>query len=483
MSAEAIGGRGYRAVMADLLLESWLAQQRGRITETLFEFLRIPSISADPEHAGDVRRSAEFVAELLRDAGLEHVKLIETARGAGLPAVYGDWLHAGEDAPTVLVYGHHDVQPVDPLEEWTSGPFEPVIVDGECRARGAIDDKGQVLYEIEAARGLLAERGALPVNLKFLVEGEEEIGSVHFQQLLLEREEQLACDVVVVSDTGMIAPDVPSSTVSMRGLVGFDVALRTASIDLHSGMWGGTVPNAARLAAELAAALHDGDHRVTIPGFYDQVRPLSAEEEASLAAQPFDEQEFRAQAGHVAYLEGEAGFSPLARIGVRPTAEVVGINGGYAGPGIKTIVPATAGLKVALRLVPDQRPDEIEAAFRAWVQSRLPTGVEAVVTGEGGVAPAVTPVDHPAMRALAETIEAVWGKRPLWTREGGSGPEEALGRMLIAPVLFLGVGLPDDRIHAPNERMVMDQFWKGLLAAAELQERLGRLRFPKRDDD
>jgi acetylornithine deacetylase/succinyl-diaminopimelate desuccinylase-like protein len=261
----------------------------------------------------------------------------------------------------------------------------------------------------------------------------------------------------------------------MRGLVGVDVALRTASIDLHSGMWGGTVPNAARLVAELVAALHDEHNRVTVPGFYDRVAAVSPAEQASLDRQPFDEAEFRAQAGGVGYLEGEAGYSPVERIGVRPTAEVVGIRGGYAGPGIKTIVPATAGFKVALRLVPDQRPDEIEAALRQWLAARVPEGVEVTVTAEGAVAPAVTPIDHPAMAALAGAIEAVWGAPPLWTREGGSGPEEALGRVLGAPVLFLGVGLPDDRIHAPNERMVMAQFWRGLLAAGELLARLGAM--------
>jgi acetylornithine deacetylase/succinyl-diaminopimelate desuccinylase-like protein len=454
--------------MGDLILTGYLEGHRERITEALLSWLRIPSISADPDRAQDVVDSAEFAAQHLREAGLEHVRLLATGDGAGAPAVYGDWLHAGPEAPTVLIYGHHDVQPVDPLEEWTSAPFDPVIVDGECRARGAIDDKGQVLYEIEAARGLLECTGALPVNLKFLVEGEEEVGSQNFEALLRAEGALLACDVVVVSDTGMIAPDVPSATVSMRGLVAFDVALRSASIDLHSGMWGGTVPNAASVAADLVVALHDEQRRVTLPGFYDRVRPLSPAEQASLDAQPFDEAEFRAQAGGVGYLTGEVGYSPLERIGVRPTAEVVGIRGGYEGPGIKTIVPATAGFKVALRLVPDQRPEEITRAFGTWLGERVPDGIEVVVTPEGGVAPALTPVDHPAMTALATAIERVWGGPPLWTREGGSGPEEALGRVLDAPVLFLGVGLPDDRIHAPNERMVMDQFWKGLLAAGEL---------------
>ncbi len=461
--------------MADLVLERYVADQRERIVETLFEWLRIPSISADPERAADVRASAHFAADRLREAGLEHVTVVETGGGAGGPAVYGDWLHAGPGRPTVLVYGHHDVQPVDPLDEWISPPFVPVIVDGECKARGAIDDKGQILYQIEAVRALLADSGRVPVNIKFLVEGEEEVGSPNFEQLLSDRADLLAADVVVVSDTGMIAPDVPSVTVGMRGLVAFDVSLRTAAIDLHSGMWGGTVPNAAQLAAELAAGLHDEDGRVTLPGFYDRVRALSPAEQASLDAQPFDEAEFRASAGGVGALPGEDGYSPLERVGVRPTAEVVGIHGGYGGPGIKTIVPATAGFKVALRLVPDQRPEEATAAFHAWLEARVPSGVAVTVTPGGAVAPALTPVDHPAVGALARAIERVWGRPPLYTREGGSGPEEALGRVIGAPVLFLGVGLPDDRIHAPNERMVMDQFWRGLLAAGELLVELGQL--------
>lgn len=455
--------------MPELALNDYVASERERIVATLLEWLRIPSISAHPERAADVVDSARYCADLLSASGFDGVRLLDTL---GAPATYGEWSHAGPGAPTVLVYGHHDVQPVDPLDEWTSPPFEPVIVDGECRARGAVDDKGQTLYQIEAARGLLSVGGGLPVNVKFLIEGEEEVGSPHFEALLQREAERLACDVVVVSDTGMISEDVPSATVSLRGLVAFDVALRTGRIDLHSGQWGGTVPNAARLAAELAAALHDERGRVTIPGFYDRVRALTPAEQASLDAQPFDGPAFMEQAG-VAYLEGEEGYPPLERIGTRPTAEVVGIRGGYQGPGIKTIVPAAAGLKVALRLVPDQDPAEVSAAFHRWLGERLPEGVEVTVTPEGGVAPALTPVDHPAMAALSRVITRVWGRAPLYTREGGSGPEEALGRVLDAPVLFLGVSLPDDRYHAPNERMVMSQFWKGLLAAGELLVELG----------
>jgi acetylornithine deacetylase/succinyl-diaminopimelate desuccinylase-like protein len=450
-------------------LEQYATIEGDRIVSTLFDWLRIPSISAHPERAGDVRASGEFAAGLLLDAGLEHVELWETA---GAPAVYGDWLHAEPHRPTVVVYGHHDVQPVDPLDEWTSPPFEPSMVGGECRARGAIDDKGQTLYQIEAARGLLQRDGRLPVNLRFLIEGEEEVGSPHFEALLVDHAAELACDTIVVSDTGMIAPDVPSVCVGMRGLVAFDVTLRTAASDLHSGVWGGTVPNAAVVAADVAAALHDADGRVTLPGFYDAVRPLTAEERHSLAAQPFDEEQYKAQAG-VAYLIGEVGRSPLERIGTRPTAEVVGLTAGYGGPGIKTIVPAVADLKVALRLVPDQRPSDVARSFRDWLAGQVPGVVEVTVREEGAVAPALTPVDHPAVGALCRAVERVWGTPPLFTREGGSGPEEALGRVLSAPVLFLGVALPGDRFHAPNERMVMTQFWKGLLAAGELLVELG----------
>ncbi|MCU1377257.1 MAG: acetylornithine deacetylase/succinyldiaminopimelate desuccinylase-like deacylase [Acidimicrobiales bacterium] len=451
-------------------LAPYLDAERERIVATLFEWLRIPSISAHPDRAGDVRASAELCARLLTEAGLEHVQLLETP---GHPAVYGDWLHAGPDAPTALVYGHHDVQPVDPLELWTSPPFEPAIVDGECRARGAIDDKGQVLYEIEAVRGLLQTESRLPVNVKFLIEGEEEVGSPNFEALLREHAERLGCDMVVVSDTGMWAPDVPSTCVGMRGLVAFDVHVRTASGDLHSGMFGGAVPNPVHLLAGIVADLHDADGRVTIPGFYDRVRPLTEVEEASLAALPFDEAAWMANAG-VRRLDGEAGQSTLARIGYRPTCEVVGFGAGYTGEGIKTIVPAEGACKVTFRLVADQDPDDVTAAFRSWLEERIPDGVDVTVTPEGGVAPALTPVDHPAVGALCRAIETVWGTAPLFTREGGSGPEEALGRMLDAPVLFLGVGLPGDRLHAPNERMVMDQFWKGLLAAGELWHELVR---------
>lgn len=468
------------AAAGGLRLADHVRADHDRIVGSLLDWLRIPSVSAQPAHAGDVAESARFCAQLLIEAGFDHVTILPTGGGAGAPAVYADWLHAGPDAPTALVYGHHDVQPGDPESLWASPPFEPAIVavdDGaggtqlECKARGAIDDKGQVLYEIEAVRGLLARDGRLPMNVRFLVEGEEEVGSPHFEHLLVAEAERLRCDVVVVSDTGMLAADVPSTCVGMRGLVAFDVVLRTATTDLHSGMFGGAVANPAHLVARLVADLHDADGRVTLPGFYDRVRPLTEAEQASLAATPFDEAAFLATAG-VQRTEGEAGRSTLERIGYRPTADVVGLQAGYTGAGIKTIVPAEATCKVTFRLVADQDPADVATAFSSWLAARSPEGVDLTVTPEGAVRPALTPVDHPAVGALCRVLERVWGKPPLFTREGGSGPEEALGRVLDAPVLFLGVGLPDDRIHAPNERMVMDQFWRGLLAAGELWHEL-----------
>jgi len=460
-----------RVAESDLQLRGYVDAEANRIVETLLEWLRIPSISAQPDHAADVRRSAEFTAQLMREAGLEHIEIMETA---GAPSVYGDHLHAGPDTPTAVVYGHHDVQPVDPLDQWTSPPFEPIIVDGECRARGAIDDKGQMLYEIEAARGLLQRDGRLPVNLKFLVEGEEEVGSPHFEDLLWREREKLSCDVVVASDTGMWSRQVPSITMGMRGNVCFDVTVRTGTIDLHSGSFGGAVPNAAHVIASIVAALHDADGRITVPGFYDDVRPLTDTEAAAFAALPFDEEAWKRNAG-VKRLDGEKGHSLLERIWTRPTCDVVGIGVGYTGHGIKTIIPAEGNVKVTFRLVPEQQPTKVAEAFEAWLSERIPDGVDVSVQREGeGVAASLTPVDHAAVGALSRAIARVWGKDPLFTREGGSGPEEALGRVLEAPVLFLGVGLPGDRFHAPNERMVMDQFWKGLLAAGELWKELAR---------
>lgn len=440
------------------------------IVKRLFSWLAIPSISADPSHRDDVRQSALWFCDAARDAGFTGVEILETA---GHPSALATWTGAGDDAPTVLVYGHHDVQPVDPIEQWEHPPFDPVIVNGECRARGAIDDKGQVLYHLEAVRNLLGQAGSLPVNIKLLVEGEEEVGSPNFSSLLEDCRDDLACDVVVVSDTSMIAPDIPSTDVAMRGLVACTVTVTTSSRDAHSGMFGGAIPNPIHHLVRITAALHDRANRVAIPGFYDAVRPLSPEEVASLAEQPFDEDDF-AHLVDVNRLEGEDGYSTLERIGARPTAEVVGMSGGYGGEGIKTIVPGRAHAKLAFRLVPDQEPAVIMTLIENWLATQVPSGIAIDVEWHGGVAPASTPIDSWAFGALCSTMENVWGRAPLLTRVGGSGPEEMLARILDAPLIFLGVGLPGDRIHAPNERMDMEQFFRGLRSAEVLYSELAR---------
>jgi acetylornithine deacetylase/succinyl-diaminopimelate desuccinylase-like protein len=455
--------------VAELVLADFLDRERDAVLDRLVEWLRIPAISADPAHAGDVRASAEWCAARMRAVGLEHVELLETE---GHPSVYGDWLHA-PGAPTVVVYGHHDVQPVDPLDAWVSPPFEGAVRDGQLFARGAVDDKGQVAYHLEAIGALLARDGSLPVNLKVLVEGEEEIGSPNFEDLLVRERSRLAADVVIVSDTSMWSAEVPSMCTGMRGLVTLEVTLRTAEVDLHSGSFGGAVPNPAHHLVRILAALHDANGRVAVPGFYDAVRAMTDGEQASFAALPFDEGEFRATAT-VDRLEGEAGFTTLERLWVRPTAEITGMSSGFTGEGVKTIVPSSAHAKLALRLVPDQDPVDEARRVEAWIRAQVPDGIAVEVRRESdGVRAALTPLDHPAVAAASRAIERVWGRAPLFTREGGSGPEESLGRVLDAPVVFLGVGLPDDRIHAPNERVVLDQLWKGLLAVGELWFELG----------
>lgn len=454
------------------ILGDFFAAERDSVLDALAGWVRIPSIGAHHGHARDVATSAEWCAEHMARAGLENVEVLPTP---GHPAIYGDWLGA-DGAITALVYGHHDVQPVDPLDEWETAPFVPSVRGGRLFGRGASDDKGQVLCHLEAIRGLLGRHGpgTVPINVKVLVEGEEEIGSPHFEALLEARREQLACDVVVVSDTSMWSPEVPSISTGMRGLVAFDVHLRTAGRDLHSGVFGGAVPNAAHWAARLVARLHDRSGRVALPGFYDAVRPLSPDERAGFASLPIDEAAWMATAS-VGCLEGEAGVPLLERLWARPTCDVTGLHSGYGGDGVKTIVPASARLKVTFRLVADQSPEDVAAGFEAWAHDQIPAGIELDVHRDIAIGAALTPTDHPAVAALARSIRRVWGTEPVYTRSGGSGPEEALGRVLAAPVLHLGIGLASDRIHAPNEGVDLDQFGRGVLAAGELWRELAAL--------
>lgn len=449
-------------------LTDYVQSHRQQLLDDLDAWLRIPSISASPEHDAEVRRSADWLADRLRAAGFPTVEVWETA---GHPAVFAEWPSDDPDAPVVVLYGHHDVQPVDPVELWRTPPFEPTVIGDELFGRGAIDDKGQVLMHLLGLQAHLAVPGRTSpaVTLKVVVEGEEESGSPHFRQLLLDNADRLACDVVVVSDTSVFDRDTPSICTGMRGLTDCQVDLHGPDVDLHSGSFGGAVPNPLAVLADLLAGLHDREGRVTLDGFYDRVATLSERERQLFAKLPFDEDRWVRETALSRGTRGEAGYSTLERLWARPTAEVNGMWGGYTGPGHKTIVPTDAHAKVSFRLVADQEPADVQVAMTAYVAGFDRDGISASVTFSGpGVRPCLTPLDAPALQAATAAMEAAFGKEVLYTREGGSGPEADLADVLAAPVLFVGVGLPDDRIHAPNERVVLSQLFTGAEAVAHL---------------
>ncbi|MEE1927691.1 dipeptidase [Streptomyces sp. TRM 70351] len=454
----------------DSAVREYVEQQSAAFLRDLTAWLRIPSVSADPERAADVRESAEWLAGRLRETGFPVVEVWETP---GLPAVFAEWPAVDPDAPTVLVYGHHDVQPAARADGWASEPFEPVERDGRLYARGAADDKGQVFLHTLGVRAHLAATGrtAPAVHLKLIVEGEEESGSPHFPALLREHADRLACDAVVVSDTGMWDEDTPTVCTGMRGLTDCQIDLFGPDQDIHSGSFGGAVPNPATEAARLAAALHDEDRRVAVPGFYDGVAELAAHERALLAELPFDEKRWLRTAHSHAAL-GEAGYTVLERVWARPTAEVNGISGGYQGPGGKTIVPARAQLKLSFRLVAGQDPARVQQAVRAWAADRLPDGIRHEITFWGATRPCLTPLDHPALRSVVRSMERAFGQPVRYTREGGSGPAADLQDVLGAPVLFLGISVPSDGWHAPNEKVEVPLLSRGAEAAAYLWEDL-----------
>jgi acetylornithine deacetylase/succinyl-diaminopimelate desuccinylase-like protein len=439
----------------------------------LKEWLAIPSISADPGRHPDVRASADWLAAHLRAIGFPQVEVWETGtpESPGLPAVFACWPAADPAAPTACVYGHHDVQPVDPVSEWDFPPFEPTELGGALLGRGASDDKGQVLLHSLGLRACLAAAGAAapPVTVKLLIDGEEESGSPNLPRLLRDRGAQLACDVVVVSDTTMWAADVPSLCTGMRGVAAAEITLRGPAADLHSGSFGGGVPNPLHAMAALLAALHDAEGRVNLPGFYDRVVSLTPMERELFARLPFDEKVWLANAGHSQAVAGEAGYTTLERVWARPTAEVNGMWGGYTGPGGKTIVPREAHAKLSFRLVADQEPAEVLAALQEFVAAHAPPGIEAVVTPEGpGVRACSAPIDSPAVQAGKRAVERAFGTEALFTREGGSGPEADLAEILAAPLVFIAAGLNSDRIHAPNEKVEMAMLLKGAEAVAYL---------------
>jgi acetylornithine deacetylase/succinyl-diaminopimelate desuccinylase-like protein len=450
-----------------------------RFVDDLRRWLAIPSISADPGHHGEVARSALWLADALRLDGWPTVEVWsgDSHGGSYLPAVYACWPAADPDAPVVLVYGHHDVQPVEPLDEWEHPPFEPTVVGDELHGRGASDDKGQVFMHLLGLQVHLAATGAEApaVTVKLFVEGEEESGSPHIAALLAEHAEQLACDAIVVSDSSLYSREAPSMCTGTRGMANAEVTFRGADMDLHSGQFGGAVPNPVTELARLLAVMHDEHGRVAIPGFYDDVREPSEQERAAFARLPFDEAGWLAgPAGGSRALHGEAGWSTLERIWVRPTAEINGIAGGYDGPGHKTIVPASAVAQVSFRLVPDQQPVRVERAFAEFVAARVPAGIHAEVHFTSvGVSACVSDVGHPVTVAVREALSTALDEEVLFSRDGGSGPVAEIADTLGAPLAFLGVGLPEDRVHAANERVVVPLLLRGAEAAAHLWRLLG----------
>jgi len=393
--------------------------------------------------------------------------------------VFAHWPAADKSARTVLIYGHHDVQPVEPLGEWDSEPFKPVERNGQILARGASDDKGQVLFHALGTRAWLASRGASapPVTLKMIIEGEEESGSPHFAELLRRERDRLRCDVIVVSDTTMWSAEVPSMCTGMRGVVHAQIDVHGPERDLHSGSFGGAVPNPLHALADLLAGLHDGDGRVMLPGFYDKVADLTPAERELFARLPFDEKAWLAAAGNSGATSGEAGFTTLERLWARPTGEINGVWGGHTGSGSKTIVPREAHAKLSFRLVAHQEPAEVASMLRAYIAQRKPAGLEVTVSFTGpGVRPAFSPLGSPAVAAGRRAMERAFGREVLFTREGGSGPEADLADTLGAPLVFIATGLDEDQIHAPNERVDTGRLLKGAETAAYLWEELAALR-------
>ena len=434
---------------APLTVEQHLDRTYDARLDSYKDFLRIPSISALPEHAPDVRRAAEWLADTLRIAGLEHVAVEETSQH---PVVYADWLHA-EGAPTALIYGHYDVQPVDPLELWTSPPFEPAVVDGRMLARGSADDKGQVHAHAMAAAALLATRGGFPINVKYVFEGAEESASEGLEAWLTANRERLAADAAIISDTGFFEGNIPAITVSLRGLMYAQIDVVGSKVDLHSGGYGGAVQNPANALAQIIAALKGPDGRIRIPGFYDAVVALTEDERAAIADLPFDEEAYR-EASHIEGLVGEVGYSTLERRATRPTLDVNGLWGGFQGAGTKTIIPAHAHAKVSCRLVSAQDPVDIFEKFRDFVLEIAPPGVKVTVEDLGGGRPSLTPIDHPMTRAAARALEATFGRAPVFTREGGSIPVSASFESILGlPVVLLGFAQPHENAHAPDEWM------------------------------
>jgi acetylornithine deacetylase/succinyl-diaminopimelate desuccinylase-like protein len=444
---------------------------RQRFLDELMAWVCIPSISSDPSHAGDMTKNAEHLATHLRSLGAGRV---ETWPTAGHPAVFAEWMSA-PGKPTLLVYGHHDVQPIDPLGEWVTPPFEPAVRDGRLWGRGVVDDKGQVYIHAKAIESFVKTRGALPINLKMIVEGEEEIGSANLDAIMRERAADLAADFVCVSDTAMFGRGIPSLCVGLRGLAYVEVFVDGPALDLHSGTFGGGVMNPVNALARMIAALHDDDGRITIPGFYDAVRPISDAERRDIAALPFDESEWLRSTGS-ARTWGEKGYSTLERVWARPTLDCCGIGGGFQGQGAKTIVPARASAKISCRLVPDQEPDDIASKLTAHLQRIAPPGVRVRVEMLHGGRPYLAPTDHPVYEVAKRAFSKAFGKPTVFMREGGSIPfVRTIADATRKPCLLMGFGQPDENAHAPNEWLDLENYHVGIKSAAYLYDELSRM--------
>jgi acetylornithine deacetylase/succinyl-diaminopimelate desuccinylase-like protein len=447
-----------------------------RFLEELKELLRIPSVSTLPEHNGDTRRAAETLAAEMKGIGLENVRLIETTHGgsAGHPLVYGEWLHA-TGKPTVLCYGHYDVQPPDPLDEWLTPPFEPTERNGNLYARGAVDDKGQMYMHLKALEALFQSgKGKLPVNVRVILEGEEEVGGEGIATFVREHPDELKADFALVSDTEMFAPELPTLCVGLRGMIYTEIEVRGAKTDLHSGMYGGAAPNPFVALAQIIAGLKDRDGKILIPGFYDDVEAPSAEERATWKRLPFDEEHYREAEVGSPELVGETGYSVLERTWARPTLDVHGMPGGFTGAGAKTVIPARAVAKVSMRLVPGMTPKKAFAQYKSYVESLAPKGVTLQVRMIHSGDPIVVGTDNPYVTAAKDAMREVFGKETVFVRGGGSIPIVGdIERHLKIPAVMMGFGLPDDNLHAPNEKFHIANFYRGIESIIRMFERLG----------
>lgn len=452
-------------------LRSFIDANRPRYLDELTAFLKIPSISALPAHTADMRCCAQWTATALQRSGLHNIRLIETS---GNPVVYGEWLGA-PGAPTVLCYGHYDVQPVDPASSWDSPPFAPTVRDRKLYARGASDNKGQIYMHLKAIEAHLRRTSRLPVNIKVMVEGDEEAGAGSVEQFVQQNRDLLGADVIVISDGAMFARAVPSICCGLRGIVYLEIHARGPATDLHSGSHGGAVANPAIELARILAQIVDADGRIAIPGFYEKVQVLSSDERASLARLPFSEDEYLARVG-APRLHGEPDHSLLERLWTRPTCDVNGLLSGFTDTGTKTIIPSRATAKLSMRLVPDQEPDEIASLAEAYVREIAPPTVDIQVRRMPGGGRPWTTNRHEFMHAAVRALEATFGVAPVFAREGGSNPlVSTFQDTLNVPIVLFDLGLPDDNPHAPNEKMELQQLWDGTLAAARLYEELSRV--------